>query len=94
VLRIGSGGALRLVPGGVVSSGGILPVSVAVSGDLVYVANAGTGGSDYTGFRLGGNGRLQPIPGPLSRCPTALSRVMCCSAATAPSLPGPASAPR
>jgi Lactonase, 7-bladed beta-propeller len=63
VLRIRPGGGLRLVPGGVVSSGGILPVSIAIHGDLVYVANAGGGGANYTGFRLGGAGRLRPIPG-------------------------------
>jgi 6-phosphogluconolactonase len=63
VLRILPGGWLHLVPGGVVSSGGLLPVSVAVHGDLVYVANAGDGGANYTGFRLSRNGRLQPIPG-------------------------------
>jgi hypothetical protein len=34
------------------------PVSVAIHGDLVYVANSGDGGSNYTGFRLGPNGRL------------------------------------
>ena len=32
-------------------------------GDLVYVANAGAGGSNYTGFRLRPDGRLDPIPG-------------------------------
>ena len=63
VLRINSDGSLRLIPGGVVSSGGVLPVSVAVHDDLVYVANAGTGGSNYTGFRLAPSGRLDPIPG-------------------------------
>jgi 6-phosphogluconolactonase len=63
VLRILPGGALRLAPGGVVSSGGILPVSVAVSGNLVYVANAGDGGANYAGFRLSSTGRLRPIPG-------------------------------
>jgi len=63
VLRILPGGGLRLVPGGVVSSGGVLPVSVAVHGDLVYVANAGDGGAGYTGFRLGDNGRLRQIGG-------------------------------
>jgi hypothetical protein len=63
VLRIGSGGSLKLVPGGVVSSGGVLPVSVAVHDDLVYVANAGNGSSNYTGFRLGLDGRLAPISG-------------------------------
>jgi 6-phosphogluconolactonase len=63
VLRIKSDGSLRLVPGGVASSGGVLPVSVAIHGSLVYVANAGAGGSNYTGFRLGPNGRLAPIAG-------------------------------
>ncbi len=51
------------MPGGVVSSGGALPVSVAVHGDLAFVANAGDGGAGYTGFRLGGNGRLRPVAG-------------------------------
>jgi 6-phosphogluconolactonase (cycloisomerase 2 family) len=63
VLRIWPDGSLSLVPGGVISSGGVLPVSIAVHGDLVYVANAGTGGSNYTGFRLGSFGQLLPIPG-------------------------------
>ena len=63
VLRIRENGSLKLVHDGVVSSGGVLPVSVAIHGDLVYVANSGTGGSNYTGFRLGRNGRLQPIAG-------------------------------
>jgi hypothetical protein len=52
-----------LVPGGVVSSGGVLPVSVAIHGNLVYVANSGNGGSNYTGFRLAPSGQLQPIAG-------------------------------
>ncbi len=60
VLRITRGGSLKLVPGGVVSSRGVLPVSVAVHGDLVYVANSGNGGSNYTGFRLSRHGRLKP----------------------------------
>jgi 6-phosphogluconolactonase len=63
VLQIHADGSLSLVPGGVVSSGGLLPDSVAVHGNLVYVANSGSGGSNYTGFRLGLNGRLDPIPG-------------------------------
>jgi 6-phosphogluconolactonase (cycloisomerase 2 family) len=63
VLRIRDGGSLGLVPHGVVSSGGLLPDSIAVHGSLVYVANSGAGGSNYTGFRLGANGRLSPIPG-------------------------------
>jgi len=71
VLRVKPGGALRLVPGGVVSSGGALPVSVAVAGGLVYVANAGAGGSNYTGFRLGRGGRLAPIAGSTVALPDA-----------------------
>ena len=63
VLRIRPSGSLRLVSHGVISSGGVLPVSVAVHDDLVYVANAGPGGSDYTGFRQRPNGRLDPIAG-------------------------------
>jgi 6-phosphogluconolactonase len=63
VLRIRGNGSLRLVQDGVVSSGGVLPVSVAIHGDLVYVANSGNGGSNYTGFRLRPNGRLQPLAG-------------------------------
>jgi 6-phosphogluconolactonase (cycloisomerase 2 family) len=63
VLRVLGNGALLRVPGGVVSSGGVLPDSVAVHGNLVYVANSGSGGSNYTGFRLGPDGRLNLIPG-------------------------------
>ncbi len=63
VLRIHGDGSLGLVPGGVVSSDGALPDSIAVHGNLVYVANSGNGGSNYTGFRLGFNGRLSPVPG-------------------------------
>ena len=65
VLRILPGGGLLQVPGGTASSGGIEPVSVAVHGDLVYVANEGDGttGSDYSGLRLLPGGRLAPIPG-------------------------------
>ncbi|MGD0378217.1 MAG: beta-propeller fold lactonase family protein [Streptosporangiaceae bacterium] len=63
VLRVTAGGVPVLV-GEPVSSGGIKPVSVAVSpSGLVYVANSGTGGSNYTGFRLSFNGVLTPIPG-------------------------------
>jgi 6-phosphogluconolactonase len=61
VLRVRSDGSLRLVPGGVVSSRGVLPDSLAVHGDLVYVANSGAGHSNYTGFRLFG-GHLFHIP--------------------------------
>ena len=63
VLRIRHDGSLRLVHDGVVSSGGVLPDSVAIHGDLVYVANSGDGGSNYTGFVLGRGGRLRPLAG-------------------------------
>src|SRR5437870_3402314 len=43
VLRIGADGSLQAVPGGPVSSGGILPISIAVHDNLVYVANEGNG---------------------------------------------------
>lgn len=61
MLRIGHDGSLQLV--GVVSSGGVLPVSVAIAGHVVYVANSGSGGSNFTGFRLHHDGRLEPIAG-------------------------------
>ena len=63
VLRIEPGGALSLVRDGVVSSGGALPVSIAIHGDLAYVANAGAAGTNYSGFRLSPDGRLRSIPG-------------------------------
>jgi len=63
VLRIHFDGSLSLVRHGVASSGGTLPDSVAVHGSLVYVANSGTGDANYSGFRLGFNGRLEAIPG-------------------------------
>jgi 6-phosphogluconolactonase len=63
VLRVKHDGSLRLVNRGVVSSGGTKPDSVAIHGDLVYVANSGAGDSNYTGFTLGDNGRLTPVPG-------------------------------
>ena len=62
VLRVHRDGSLSLVRGGVVSSGGTLPDSIAVHGTLVYVANSGAGHSNYTGFRFFG-GHLFPIPG-------------------------------
>jgi 6-phosphogluconolactonase (cycloisomerase 2 family) len=63
VLRIEGDGSLRLVPDGVVSSGGAKPVSVAEHDGLVYVANAGAGGSNYTGFVLALDGHPRPLPG-------------------------------
>ena len=61
VLRIGFGGSLQLVPGGVVSSDGPTPVSIAVHDNLVYVANAGAVDPNYTGFTLNLFGQLQPL---------------------------------
>jgi 6-phosphogluconolactonase len=63
VLRIGQGGALSRVEGSPVWSGGSEPVSVAVHGDLVYVANTADGGANYTGFTLSDEGRLTPLEG-------------------------------
>ena len=63
VLRLTAGG-VPVLAGQPVSSGGITPVSVAVSPfGLVYVANQGNGGSGYSGFRLGFGSRLIPIAG-------------------------------
>ncbi|HWT79723.1 MAG TPA: beta-propeller fold lactonase family protein, partial [Candidatus Methylomirabilis sp.] len=60
VLRITANGVPVLV-GQPVSSGGIQPVSIAVSpSGLVYVANSGAGGSGYSGFRLNPVGKLIP----------------------------------
>lgn len=61
VLRIRRDGSLRLAD--TVSSGGVQPVSIAVHQGLVYVANAGAGGANYTGFTLNAGGRLVPIAG-------------------------------
>ena len=61
VLRIKPDGGLRLVPGGVVSSGGVEPVSIAEHAGLVYIANAGNGGSNYAGFTLDPGGHLRPL---------------------------------
>ena len=62
VLRVTEDGVPVLV-GDPISSGGINPVSVAISPTgLVYVANSGAGGSGYSGFRLHDDGKLTPIP--------------------------------
>ena len=62
VLRITADG-VPVLTGQPVSSGGIKPVSVAVSpAGLVYVANSGAGGSGYSGFRLNPAGQLIPVP--------------------------------
>ena len=58
VLAVASNGSLSPAPGSPVSSGGIEPVSIAVHGGLVYVANEGNGttGSNYTGFTMAADG--------------------------------------
>ena len=65
VLRIRPDGSLARVQGSPVGSGGYEPVSIAVHGNLVYVANEGnktTGtGSNYTGFTLNAGGHLTPL---------------------------------
>jgi 6-phosphogluconolactonase (cycloisomerase 2 family) len=62
VLRITANG-VPVLAGQPVPSGGITPVSVAVSpAGLVYVANSGAGGSGYSGFRLNPAGQLIPVP--------------------------------
>jgi 6-phosphogluconolactonase (cycloisomerase 2 family) len=67
VLRILPDGALLPIGGGPASSGGVEPISIAVHGDLVYVANEGDKvsgtGSNYTGFRLNDGGHLVPLAG-------------------------------
>jgi 6-phosphogluconolactonase len=63
VLRVEKDGSLRLLPGGVVASGGTLPVSVAVHGNLVYVANASPVAPNYSGFVLSPAGQLRPLAG-------------------------------
>ncbi len=63
---IGAASWLNGVPqpvGAPVSSGGGEPLSIAVSGNLVYVANAGASAPNITGFTLAPNGSLNPLPG-------------------------------
>jgi 6-phosphogluconolactonase len=61
VLRLGVGGVPHLV-GAPVSSGGSDPVSIAVSGNRVYVANAGAGATNIAAFYLAPWGVLYPLP--------------------------------
>jgi 6-phosphogluconolactonase len=63
VLRVKPDGGLTAAEGSPVSSGGNEPVSIAVHEGLVYVANAGAGGSNYTGFTLNAGGHLRPLEG-------------------------------
>ena len=61
VFKIASGGGLSLV-GSPVSSGGTMPVSIAVHQSLVYVANA-SGTPNFTGFTINSTGALTPLAG-------------------------------
>ena len=61
VLRIKPDGSLKEAEGSPVASGGNEPVSIAVHDDLLYVANAGDDGSNYTGFTLNRGGHLRPL---------------------------------
>jgi 6-phosphogluconolactonase len=67
VLRLGFGGVPQPVDAPV-SSGGTDPVSIAVSGNLVYVANAG-GETNVTGFYLAPWGGLYPLPNSTTALP-------------------------
>lgn len=70
VLRVKPDGGLDLVR--TESSHGTTPISIAVHGFLVYVANAGAGGSDYTGFWFFA-GHLLPILGSTVALPDSAS---------------------
>lgn len=48
---------------------GVEPDSIAVNHGLVYVSNTGAGGTNYTGFTLGWDGRLHPITGSTATLP-------------------------
>ena len=61
VLRIKPNGSLQIAE--VRGSNGLTPSSIAIHGNLVYVANGGAGGSNYTGFRLNAGGHLSAISG-------------------------------
>jgi hypothetical protein len=72
VLPVKPIGGLQLAD--IVASSGIAPISIAVHYSLVYVANGGAGGRDYTGFRLKAGGALEPdpriyVPAPRQRAP-------------------------
>jgi hypothetical protein len=69
VLRIKPDGTLTAAEGPPVASGGIEPVSIAVHDKLVYVANTGVGGSNYTGFTLNSGGHLRPLEGSTVQVP-------------------------
>ena len=60
-----------------VSSGGVKPVSITENDGIVYVLNAG-GDGNISGFRLGSNNKLTPIPNstkPLSSNASAAAQI-------------------
>jgi 6-phosphogluconolactonase (cycloisomerase 2 family) len=62
VLRLDTHGVPHPV-GLPVASGGVRPVSLTIApSGLVYVANVGDGGSNYTGFRIHDDGVLTAVP--------------------------------
>ncbi len=65
VLTIQPGGGLLPVANSPFASGGVQPVSIAVHGPLVYVANDGSAissvSANYAGFFLNGAGQLSPV---------------------------------
>lgn len=68
VFRRLAGGRLEPVAGSPFPSGGAVPLSLAVRGDLVYVANQAPpfvrrgAAPNLTGFRMSSDGRLTPVP--------------------------------
>ena len=62
VLRIRPDGGLSPVKGSPFSSNGDSPVSIAVAGRLVFVANSGGTVANYSGFELSSTGRLTRLP--------------------------------
>jgi 6-phosphogluconolactonase (cycloisomerase 2 family) len=81
VFRIHENGSLDLVGDHAVSSGGVQPVSLALSGNRLYVANRGdeiqgspgTVAPNYTGFEVNGDGSLTPIANSTITLPVGLS---------------------
>src|SRR5271155_3859049 len=73
VLQTKPDGSLTQAPGSPFSSNGVEPVSIAVHGDLVYVANDGnaTESANYTGFVLTSFGELVPLPNSTVNAPGA-----------------------
>jgi len=68
VFNLGEGGKLEPVAGSPFPSGGVTPLSLAVSDEFVYVANQAVGfvnpdqAPNITGFRIATDGRLTAVP--------------------------------